>query len=178
MNNSNRSNERPKMDNKKLITEQVKGLQKRTKAAIKSSTSALTPSLAFEYAKLLGNASILSLSNDQLSYELSLLKTESATIPSKSKDDPLIQLKWLDNSISKLRILVRRLSPDIEMELKLHPRVLNVSEKLFENGHYPQAVFEALKSLEEYVKEKSGIRGKSGKKLMGYVLMRRDLSLR
>lgn len=157
-------------NNKRLIVEQVIDLQKRTKSAIKSGNSALTPSLALEYAKLILSAVRDTASNKELLHELSLLKAESATIPPKSKEDTLVQLKWLDNSISKLKMIVKRLSPiDIKLELKLHPRLLAASEKLFHDGHYSEAVFGAFKSLEEYVKEKSGIKDKSGKRLMGHV---------
>jgi len=144
-----------------LILDQVEDLQKRTRTAIKSGSDALTHSLVVEYEKLLSNAWIQSLFllNEQLKYEFSLLQTESATIPSKSKDDPLAQLKWLDNSISKLEMLVKRLVPtDMKTESELHPRVLDASGKLFHDGHYTEAIFNAFKALEEYVREKSGIK--------------------
>ena len=152
-----------------LILDQVKDLRKRTRSAIKSGNSSLTYSLALEYTKLVDNAFIHSLSNKRLSYELSLLKTESTTIPPKSKDDPLVQLKWLDNSIPKLEMLVRRLLPtDEKPKLELHPRVLAASGKLLQDGHYSEAVFGAFKALEEYVREKSG-RNEYGEYLMSKV---------
>ena len=53
--------------------------------------------------------------------------------------------------------------------LELHPKVLKVAEKLFQDGHYPEAIFAAFKSLEAYVKRKSGVKNKSGKDLMAHV---------
>jgi len=158
------------MGDDELLLEQVTDLHKRVRTAIRKSDSGLTQSLMVEYAKLLGNASSASLSNDRLSREILLLQSEVAIVPRESKDDPLIQLKWLDNSMSKLKTIVQRLYPvDSQLELRLHHKVTAAAGKLLEDGYYSQAVFEAFKSLEEYVKEKSGVKNKSGKKLMGYV---------
>ncbi|MBA7683917.1 hypothetical protein ES703_92305 [subsurface metagenome] len=167
------------MDNnssdKTLLSEQVHDLQKRTKAAIESCDSALFPSLLVEYAKLLnGGVKRAYTSNSELSgellHELVLLSEESKLIPPTSKNNPLVELKWLDNSISKLLIIVKRLYPvDTTLELKWHPKVLSVSGKLFQDGHYPEAIFAAFKSLEAYVKKKSGVKNKSGKDLMAHV---------
>jgi uncharacterized protein (TIGR02391 family) len=152
-----------------LILDQVKDLQKRTRSAIKSGSDSLTLSLTMEYTKLLRNAWIQSSSDKKLYLEFRLLIAESATIPPKSKNDPLAQLKWLDNSIPKLEMLVKRLSPiDTRLELKLHPKVLAASGKLLQNRHYSQAIFEAFKTLEEYVREKSG-RSEYGEYLMSIV---------
>jgi len=46
--------------------------------------------------------------------------------------------------------------------LKLYPKVVSASEKLFQDGHYSQAIFDALKVLEKEIKAKSGIRNKIG----------------
>lgn len=140
----------------RLLIEQVIDLQKRTKSVIKSSNHALTYSLVMEYSKLINSAIGNTESNKELLRELLLLKAESATIPSKSKDDPLIQLKWLDNSIPKFHRLVRKLHPDTEIEVALHRKVLKAAEKLFQDGHYAEAVFAAFKSLEAYVKKNQG----------------------
>jgi uncharacterized protein (TIGR02391 family) len=40
--------------------------------------------------------------------------------------------------------------------LNLHPRILDVSKDLFQDGYHWQAVFEAAKALVNYVKERSG----------------------
>jgi uncharacterized protein (TIGR02391 family) len=153
-----------------LILDQVKDLKRRIKSAIKSGNDSLDYSLRMEYANLLYNASIQSFVKGRLKLEISSLTSEVKTIPSKSKKDPLAQLKWLDNSVSKLEMIVKRLVPtDIKPESELHPKVLAASKKLLQDGHYPQAVFEAFKALEEYVKAKSGIKNKTGKNLMTYV---------
>jgi uncharacterized protein (TIGR02391 family) len=62
--------------------------------------------------------------------------------------------------------------PDIINLLKhynLHPKILEVSKSLFESGHYAQSIFEAFKVVEKMVKEKSGIKGQYGKRLMSLV---------
>jgi len=40
-------------------------------------------------------------------------------------------------------------------DLRLHPIVIKASEKLFKDGYYAQAIFEACKALIEYVRKKS-----------------------
>ena len=50
-------------------------------------------------------------------------------------------------------------------ERNIHPELVKVSLKLFNNGHYSQATFEAFKYLENQVKKLSGI-NESGQKLM------------
>ncbi len=155
--------------NKRLVLEQVKDLQKRTKSAIKSGSDALTVSLVIEYAKLISSAIGNTGLNKELLGELLFLRAELQTIPSKSKDDPSAQLKWLCNSISQLKMIFERLLPtEIKPELELHPRVLAASEKLFRDGHFSQAVFEAFKALEEYVRKTSG-RNEYGEYLMSKV---------
>jgi len=48
----------------------------------------------------------------------------------------------------------------------LHPEVVRVAAKLFQSGHYSQAVFEAFKCLNNRVKQKSGLSSKDGRDLM------------
>lgn len=50
-------------------------------------------------------------------------------------------------------------------ERNIHPELSKVSLKLFNNGHYSQATFEAFKFLDIQVKKLSGI-NESGQKLM------------
>jgi len=50
-------------------------------------------------------------------------------------------------------------------ERNIHPEISTVSQKLFNNGHYSQATFEAFKYLDNQVKKLSGI-NESGQKLM------------
>ena len=50
-------------------------------------------------------------------------------------------------------------------ERNIHPEIANVSMKLFDDGHYSQATFEAFKYLEIEVKKLSGI-SDSGLSLM------------
>lgn len=53
--------------------------------------------------------------------------------------------------------------------LNIHPKVLKASKKLFLDGHYSDAIFNAFKQVEILVKEKSEIEDKSGTKLMQHV---------
>ena len=49
--------------------------------------------------------------------------------------------------------------------MHLHPNVVKASKSLFETGHYTQAIFEAFKAVENFVKDKSGL-SSYGKNLM------------
>jgi uncharacterized protein (TIGR02391 family) len=51
----------------------------------------------------------------------------------------------------------------------LHPRIREVSERLFLDGHYSPAIFEAYKVVNIVVKEKSGRRDLDGQALMSTV---------
>ena len=53
--------------------------------------------------------------------------------------------------------------------LKLHPKIIAVSEKLFLDGHYAQAIFESIIVLEQEIKNKSGVTNKIGVNLMNEV---------
>ena len=50
-------------------------------------------------------------------------------------------------------------------ERNIHPEIATVAQKLFDNGHYSQATFEAFKYLDKKVSEISGVQ-ESGQKLM------------
>jgi uncharacterized protein (TIGR02391 family) len=53
-------------------------------------------------------------------------------------------------------------------KMQLHPKVVKVSESLFKTGNYAQAIFEAFKAVNNFVKEKSGL-SLDGKSLMSKV---------
>ena len=48
----------------------------------------------------------------------------------------------------------------------IHPDLPTKARKLFDDGHWEQSVFEAFKFIEKEVKRISGLRGKTGYKLM------------
>lgn len=65
---------------------------------------------------------------------------------------------------------VYRVDPNEVFDLlQLHPVIKKVSEKLFKNGHYAQAIFEAYKALNSYVKRRSGRKDLDGTDLMAKV---------
>ena len=53
--------------------------------------------------------------------------------------------------------------------LILHSKITAVSKQLFLNGHFPQAIFESVKVLEQEIKSKSGINNKIGVDLVNHV---------
>lgn len=55
---------------------------------------------------------------------------------------------------------------DLFNRIALHPEIRGVSEALFHDGHYAQAIFEAFKAVNNAVKSKSGLSDKDGQSLM------------
>jgi len=53
-------------------------------------------------------------------------------------------------------------------KMQFHPKVVETSKSLFETGHYAQAIFEAFKAINNFVKEKTG-QSLDGKDLMAKV---------
>jgi uncharacterized protein (TIGR02391 family) len=53
--------------------------------------------------------------------------------------------------------------------LHLHTKVIEVSQDLFKNGHYSEAILKSLIALNENVKEKAGITERDGFDLMNHV---------
>jgi len=62
-----------------------------------------------------------------------------------------MQVHWSDVPPSRVAV-VRRLGLE-----NLHPEVVAVASDLFVDGHYSQAVFEALKALDRRVRKQSGL---------------------
>jgi len=63
---------------------------------------------------------------------------------------------------------------DIEKVARLivHCKILEVTSELFSDGHYPQAILEAFKAVDNLVKERSGISDMDGTGLMFRVFPR------
>lgn len=87
---------------------------------------------------------------------------------------PAESIKLRDTIASKT-ITEQQKEPTYLLDItKLHPRIVEVSKSLFETGHYSQAIFEAFKAVNNFVKEKSGltpaeIRRMTDKQLMAKV---------
>ncbi len=159
-----------RFDNKKLLMAQIKDLKKRVLASIEFKSNHMAPSLAMECMKLVGSACGTVGENQEILRELMLLQIEFNMYPKGNpKEDPLLQLRWIDGAISKLETLVSATDLMVGGKSELHPKVIEVSEGLFKNGHYSEGIFEALKALEEYVRTKSGVTDRYGTKLMSYV---------
>jgi uncharacterized protein (TIGR02391 family) len=73
---------------------------------------------------------------------------------SEMKSIPITTLDWHDIKVRKNKE-VKETTP-ISIPIQLHPKVLEVSKSLFETGHYSQAIFEAFKAVNNFVKEKTG----------------------
>jgi uncharacterized protein (TIGR02391 family) len=50
-------------------------------------------------------------------------------------------------------------------KMQFHPRLIAASKSLFESGHYAQAIFEAFKAVNNFIKQKTGL-NLDGKQLM------------
>ena len=58
-------------------------------------------------------------------------------------------------------------------KMQFHPRIINASKSLFETGHYSQAIFEAFKAVNNFVKQKTGLT-LDGKTLMSKVFNEKE----
>ena len=58
-------------------------------------------------------------------------------------------------------------------KMQFHPKVVETSKSLFETGHYAQAIFEAFKAINNFVKEKTG-QSLDGRDLMAKVFREQD----
>jgi len=58
-------------------------------------------------------------------------------------------------------------------KMQFHPKVIEVSRKLYVDGHYAQAITEAYKAIDNFVKQKTG-ESIYGKELMGKVFKKDD----
>jgi uncharacterized protein (TIGR02391 family) len=79
-------------------------------------------------------------------------------------------LSWFERFVRNAKHVGQRASPEAREvhpldERNIHPGIATVALKLFDDGHYSQATFEAFKLLDTKVKEVSGIHD-SGYKLM------------
>jgi uncharacterized protein (TIGR02391 family) len=70
-----------------------------------------------------------------------------------------LEVKW-GTAPPPRQAVIRRLGIE-----RLHPEVIAAASELFTDGHYSQAVFEALKALDRRVSTQSGIQS-SGRELM------------
>jgi len=84
------------------------------------------------------------------------------------REDLLMMIAYLEGL--KSRVGPRSGAKPVDVQPpRLHPLVETVSRKLFENGHYDQAVFEAFKALNATVKGRFPELGLDGKALMARV---------
>jgi uncharacterized protein (TIGR02391 family) len=153
---------------KRLIIERIIHLQNEVRYAIETEETTLTQSFTLEYGRIVEDAAVA------WSSERHFIKHEEQDaetfLDSKSRSGALGILKWIDNHLSTLKMILMNLTPlNMFENVELHSRVAEVSGKLLRDGHYPQAIFEAFKALEEYVREKSGIKDKIGVDLMSHV---------
>lgn len=78
-------------------------------------------------------------------------------------------------TIQALKNILQDLIKKIELDslnifnIDLHPKVKEVSLNLFENGHYSEAIFECVKSLNIFVKEKANIDNKDLTNAMSHI---------
>jgi uncharacterized protein (TIGR02391 family) len=86
---------------------------------------------------------------------------EIEAIPIESPD-------WRDIAITKQQTeQTKKISP-LPSDMQLHPKIIEVSKSLFETQHYAQAILEAFKAVNNFVKKKTGL-SLDGKALMSKV---------
>lgn len=153
---------------KRLIIERIIHLQNEVRPAIETEDTTLTQSFTLEYGRIVEDA-VVAWSSE--SHFIKHTERDAETLlDSKSRSGALGILKWIDNHLLTLKMILTNLTPlNMFENVELHSRVVEVSGKLFRDGYYTQAIFEAFKALEEYARDKSKIKDKHGVKLMSYV---------
>jgi uncharacterized protein (TIGR02391 family) len=63
-----------------------------------------------------------------------------------------------DNSPIKKEDIKLESPIDLFDAMKFHPKVIEASRTLFEDGHYAQAIFEAFKAVENFVQDKADLK--------------------
>ncbi|MEU4523453.1 TIGR02391 family protein [Amycolatopsis sp. NPDC024027] len=76
-----------------------------------------------------------------------------------------IDAEYSNRSNAHIEITERNEPHPFELR-NIHPELPSKVRKLFDDGHWEQAVFEAFKFIEKEVKRISGLRGKTGYALM------------
>ncbi len=153
---------------KKQIIEQIDTLRTEVRRAIRTQDITLTLDHVLAYGRIMETV-MLKLKPQSPLLQYTMKEAESLQ-DSKSRGGALGQLKWLDNRLKTLKTTLNNLSQGSKLQdIEFHPKVIATSQKLFQDGHYPQAIFETFKALEQYVKEKSQIKDKRTTKLMSHV---------
>jgi uncharacterized protein (TIGR02391 family) len=92
-------------------------------------------------------------------------------LPDETRENKLKTIEKLEFFWPQLEIEIEKTdeieTPELFFDkLHLHPRIKKHSEKLFKNKHYAQAIFEAFKSIENFVRDKSHKKRLYGANLM------------
>lgn len=135
------------------------------KKAFLTKVSEINRESKFLYAKV--NAS----SNNSLKKALnSKLKGSIETIVNyKDPDSSLVEIDYLEDYWPKVEIASKELNKYSISKLKernIHTEIIEVSEKLFDDQHYAQAIEEAFKKVVLLVKKKTGRQDLDGFTLM------------
>lgn len=86
----------------------------------------------------------------------------------KVESIPIASTDWRDISVKPRPKNQAEETDYLFNTIQLHPIVIKASRSLFESGHYAQAIFEAFKALENFVRQKTSV-SLYGKKLMAKV---------
>ncbi|MGB9760308.1 MAG: TIGR02391 family protein, partial [Thermoproteota archaeon] len=104
-----------------------------------------------------------------ISYNVQTLAEDFETEVGATYSLSNLELGMIDNSLAWVEKTYEINPNEVFDFIQLHPLIKSSSEKLFKDGHYAEAIFEAYKALINYVKEKANIRTLDGTELMGKV---------
>ncbi|PIN88137.1 TIGR02391 family protein [Candidatus Woesearchaeota archaeon CG10_big_fil_rev_8_21_14_0_10_32_24] len=105
------------------------------------------------------DAQISTSSNNALKNVFNKIKGDIETIIKyKDAKNSLEEISYLEEKWPEIEIASEDLKKNnsILLERNIHPEIIKVSEKLFNDGHYAPAIEEAFKKVVLLVKEKSG----------------------
>lgn len=133
------------------------------------------------FSSPLNSAELISLINDEVGKRVKITELVSALKPLLKKgiikstmigNNKVWFPGWLNKAEVKesLKKGAKDKSDYFEL-LKIHPEIRNVSERLFHEEHYSQAIEDAFKKMILMVKERTGRQKENGKELDGKDLM-------
>jgi len=105
------------------------------------------------------SARISKSSNPKLKKEFSKINGSIEAITKyKNSQSSLEEINWIEEHWPNIEIVIDETESSLSQleDKNIHPEILLVSEKLFNDGHYAQAIEEAFKKIVLLVKQKSG----------------------
>ena len=125
---------------------------------------------ALNLKKALHNATTGIVDMEKISHHLHALHDKVIMHESLTEFQSILRYMFIEYTIHEQQQLARESeAQEIYKRLKLHPQIRKVSEKLFKDGHYRNAILDSFIEIEKIAREKSGVQD-TGASLFGKIL--------